>query len=158
MSVKVKIGSIWRGYPRGLMLGSLVVCLASPIALANDDLGVTMRMVTDEDLTEAVTREIVLPEPERPEGDRQGRSNGSGNSGNAENPFMDGDHPGKGRGRPELNPSEMRDEASDNARDRRSDARRSAPPARPGNSARPDRPGRPDHARPPDRPGNGNRP
>lgn len=154
----MKIGSMWRGCPRALVLGGFVVCLAAPVAVADDDLGVTMRMVTDEDLTEAVTREIALPEPAAPGRDSQGGSSRSENSRNAENPFMEGEHPGRGRGRPEFNPSEMREEASDNARDRRSDARRSGPPDRPGNSGRPDRPGRPDHAGPPDRPGNGNRP
>lgn len=154
----MKIGSRWCGCPRGVMLGSLVVCLAAPVAVADDDLGVTMRMVTDEDLTEAVTRELALPEPVAPGRDSQGGTRGSENKSNADNPFMEGDHPGKGRNRPEFNPSEMRDEASDNARDRRSDARRSGRPDRPGNSGRPDGPGRPDHAGPPDRPGNGNRP
>ncbi|MFC4260260.1 hypothetical protein ACFOZ5_14655 [Marinobacter lacisalsi] len=160
MRDKVKICNLWQGCrPRTLVLGSLVFCLASPIAIADDDLGVTMRMVTDDDLTGAVTREIELPEPV-PGRDSPGSSGGAENNRNTDNPFMGDGPPGQGRNRPEFNPSEVREEASDNARERRSDARRSASPDdRPGNSGRPDRPGRPDHAGPPDdRPGNSNRP
>ncbi|MDL0432480.1 hypothetical protein QPM17_15150 [Marinobacter sp. TBZ242] len=71
---------IWRGIAVSGCLGLLMA--APSMAVAEDDLGVTMRMVTDDaDLTESVVREIELREPvalERREGKvRKPAGNGS---------------------------------------------------------------------------------
>lgn len=111
--------------------GSLgVLLLQPPVAAADDDLGVTMRMVTDDaDLTESVVREIELREPVALER----------RDGNA--------------GPPASNRSNAR-EASDRGREAARSATERAREVRDRNEQRerPDRPERPDVSERPERP------
>ena len=126
--------------------GCLGVLLATPVvAVANDDLDVTMRMVSDDnDLTESVVREIELSEPVALE-----RRNGEA-------------------GKPPGTPGAERGlEESRDARDRGRDAARSAAERAKDVRERNEQRGRPDRPEPPgaaerperpDPPGASNRP
>lgn len=103
-----------------------LILLASSTTIADDDLGVTMRMVTDDDLTESVVREIELRDPVALE-----RRNGKADepSGNASE--------AKERGREAARAATER---AREARDRKDQRGRPEMPERPDTSNRPDRP------------------
>ncbi|WP_227538185.1 hypothetical protein [Marinobacter vulgaris] len=127
-----------------VVFGCLGLLLATPsVALADDDLGVTMRMVTDDDdLTESVVREIELNDPVALErrGDEAGRAAASPGAARA----ADNAPEARDRGR------EAARSAAERAREvRERNEQRSRPerPQRPDTSerpARPDSPGRPE--------------
>lgn len=148
MSDKVKFcNNGWKVLPRTLLLLNLAACLVAPAVFADDDLGVTMRMVTDDDVTEKVTREIRLPRPTEATGNDRNNPGNSGEQPGGGNPLNEDGPPGLERNRPDFNPAEMRGDASERARERRSDAGRPESPGRPdapGNPGRPDNPERPD--------------
>lgn len=168
MKDKVRVFTTWRGCRGILIVGGLLTGLCTTMAVADDDLGVTMRMVTDDDITGTVTREIVLPEPASAREPGPAGAPGQGTQPQSGNPFMGGGRPDRERGRPDVVPSDIRNNASDIARDRRPGGQR--PGGGPGldrpdrpegvdQPGRPDRPDKPDVAPDrPERPGNGNRP
>lgn len=104
-----------------------LILLASSKAIADDDLGVTMRMVTDDDdLTESVVREIELRDPVALE-----RHNGKADE-------------------PSGNASEARERGREAARAATERARKAR--ERKDQRGRPDMPERPDASNRPDRP------
>ncbi len=151
---------------RIISLSVLTVLMVSgtPLTFADNDLGVTMRMVTDEDVTRSVTREIPLPPtvpepgPDNPGNDSNDDNKGPGARG-PEGRGPAGGPPGLqgparnrdvDRGRRAGPPERARDRIPGSARGHGPDSARDRGPGR----GRPDNPGR---GRP-DNPGRGNRP
>ncbi len=119
---------------QGLAYSCLGLLLLAPsMVVADDDLGVTMRMVTDDaDLTESVVREIELREPVALE--RRGSGEGKTADTPHEAPGLDKAREARERGR----------EAAEQAREAHERNReRPEHPERPDVSERPEKPERP---------------
>lgn len=119
-------------YRSVLLYSGFALLMLSPLAVsAQDDLDVTMRMVTDDEgLTDSVVREIELSTP-------IGLENGSG--------LKNGDVGDRGR--------EFGQEVAEQAREAarlRKEARESGRPEKPDKPGKPNNPGKPDKTGKPD--------